>query len=354
MQEILISDFLKQYSNRPQDKIVDLLDIELPTKVSIVFDIPGKFTFRLADWSQVKFCIKSTQVTINFVKCTFKNVTFRSSKKPALNFENCSFIEDSSFIGWFNNIKFSYSHRLDGLTFVETATVVALVSEESRKFENSHFYGKFHRWITPNCTFKNCIWRPKITDYANVKNCKFPECEVTISDWLNVCEDKSGVDFKIAKKVNDNWAKLRDDYTGARLYIILLFTAGFFMPYAAKSLMLMLSSYTKVDIVVGKHTLAEALFFGKYTGWWSVAYCALGGILVSYNVARFIFTLAVAKKREREEHLNQIGFNINRPSENELKPYMIWHKILTWLYWLSVGVFLFRVGEALFTDVPAL
>jgi len=221
--------------------------------------------------------------------------------------------------------------------------------------------------------FLNCFWNPRISEQAHLVNCRFPESEVYISDWVNVCDDNSRktVDFQVAWRVVDRWAELRDEYTGTRLYIILILVLAFFLPYLIKSAFLI--SVSRVDAVFlhpdSYVPLWDVLLYGGKKGLIGWIYAILGSMLMLYNVMRLWITLETAKLREREEHLQESGFLVSRPLEKNLVrriclpswlrrsggieiPLLKVHFWLKILFGISAGSALYRLIDALLVSVP--
>ncbi|MCK4871173.1 MAG: hypothetical protein KAS72_00460 [Phycisphaerales bacterium] len=209
-------------------------------------------------------------------------------------------------------------------------------------------------WSATDSTFVDGRWWPTISRQAQFQKTAFRGTTVRMSPIMNRCDDRHSLDLQDAVVV-DQWAKLRDNYTGPRLFIVLLLTLAFFAPYVTKSFFYLVTARLLEGTSVHDSTvpLAQVLFFRGHdlASVWNWAYFVFALVLLYYNVARLGITFRVAKLREREEHLLSCGFQKARPSDDKLSRLLFLDGIQRALFPFVAFTALARVAEMLVVPV---
>jgi hypothetical protein len=196
------------------------------------------------------------------------------------------------------------------------------------------------------------IWNKKIRMNASCKKTIFANSNVNPFYFATKCDDKKSLDLSNAK-LTDDWSRLRKNYAGISLFIVLLLSLLFFLPIITQSFFLLMAS--KVDISVllnSKITLAESLFFGGKEGFQAFFYFVFTCTLIIYNALRIWMTLSIAKLREEEKFLSDSNFQLVSINPNKYKIQLKVEKILKILFWVSILYSLLKLKDTLLIEVP--
>ncbi len=270
-------------------------------------------------------CIKGTG---------YSSVADHSGSHLILNYGK---MEETRICGWYNSVLITSLETMRDVCFDSSLEVNDLKMNLVDFFEGS-FSGSYRRAQFGDMKFRQLDnWSPFIIDQITFRSTRFTSSIVTMSDWINKAKIGDDVDFLEARKLKDNWATLRDEYTGFKLYWILVMTLVFIIPYCIKALFLIIAKgipFTSSDEAI----LLKVLMSGDLEGWKMWGAWLFGSILIIYNLLRFALTMKVARLREREEHLIQTNIKINRPYERQLvwlSSAPVWLSWLSWPSWLS-------------------
>ena len=231
-------------------------------------------------------------------------------------------------------------------------------------FDKCHFTPVVERWQTRHATFRDSFWSPEITREAELPSAQFYGSTVVVGDWTNVCTRKNEINLQTARHIRDEWADLKTEYTGVRLYIILILTVAFLLPYLGKAWVLSLAAGALRDtgVVIKWLPLWQVVIFPPGQ---TFVEAVLATLLITYNVGRVWLTFFVARLRVRETHLLNSGFTAARPplsrrrirmpflsTPARLSPLLAVHRVLGFLFYVSVISATLRSLAFLLQDVP--
>lgn len=245
--------------------------------------------------------------------------------------------------------------RCDALERLQISAKCETLSASHCVLREASITGFVETWVSDQTTFEQGVWFPTVSQEARMRRTRFRWTKVNLGTIMSRCEDRSSLDIHDAVLI-DWWSRLRDTYTGPRLFLVLLLTLCFVAPYAVKAgyFALMARAQPPGADPPPLQPLWEALFIGRRTGWGAVGYFALACVLVGYNAIRLLLTLRLSRLREREEHLLAAGFTQGRPKDRDLAwPWQL-HRLLWWLAWLAWASAVWRTLELLTLDVVAL
>lgn len=242
---------------------------------------------------------------------------------------------------------------VDGLMDQSISRYYQIVSATIR---NSNIEGKCERLYLEQARFtgnKKDIWNKEITLGAKCIDTVFDRVSLNPYYLSTKCADKSTLDLSGANFIDD-WSKLRKRYSGLSLFIVLLLTVAFFLPFVFKTTGLLLAaklfehSHLSFEIV----PLWQMLFFGSSKIEWGNWYFYVTVILILYNTIRLLLTISLAKLREEEQFLSDAGFQTVTPHPEKY----IWQKradrVLSVVFWLVLAISLYKVYEAFSVKVP--
>jgi hypothetical protein len=96
------------------------------------------------------------------------------------------------------------------------------------------------------------------------------------------------------------------------------------------------------------------LLFGGKKGWQALGYSVLTFVLLAYNIGRLYLTIKVSKIREEESFLKDVNFSLASIHPDKINTLLIIDKILSILFWISIGYSCLKLLDALLISVPAL
>lgn len=324
------------------------------------------------EWKKCEFLITAATVSakkdaVGFRDAAFNECTFVSESdecRGAITFNECD-LNDSEITGALHTVKM-VNMRVP-VYFCRFGLHADTFEAEDATFEHCRFTGSFRNWLTSDAMFVACYWAPEIYVKADLRRARFDGSVITIGSWTDVCTSKDQVYLQTADKIIDEWAELRTEYTGVRLYIILMLTLAFIMPYAIKAWVLSLaagalrSAPFEVDWVPLWHALVFPAGSAKLVP------AILAALLLFYNAGRLWLTFRVAAMREREEHLIATGFTATRPTFRsvrrtllrwpkplniEFTPLLLLHRTLRLLFFVSLVSATLRLSIFLLSPVP--
>lgn len=173
------------------------------------------------------------------------------------------------------------------------------------------------------------------------------------------CLDRSNLDLSDADYV-DQWNILRDNYTGARFFINLLFLVLYCLPLFSRVVVYwgmgaVENAGGRGDLVPEgwiEQSVAEILFFGtsgNETIRWT--YFILAMSVLVYQGLRLYLTIIVSSLREREEHMDAKGYKNTRPPYDKLTSPYVLHRFMKYLLLLALASVIWRVVEVLIITV---
>ena len=265
----------------------------------------------------------------------------------SVNLDNAHFrfINDSSITDKYNvtNSDF-YSSKINGETRSLTLTNVNVVGEEKVFGYMAKMYSSFDR--------KSFRWNKSIFVEAICSKVSFNNIKIN-PFYLSVkCINKDTIDLSGAYLIDD-WSRLRKKYSGINLIIIALLTFIFVLPYLVQYFGLL----ALTDIVdtnakpIKTKQLWEVLVFGGKFGFEAGLYCFLTVILLIYNTARLWITITISKLREEEMFLADANYKIISLNPNKYKVQKNVDKILSILFYISIGYSILKTRDFLFTQV---
>lgn len=311
---------------------------------------------------------------------TFKNCTFSFENSGHLILANCG-VESCKFEGLYNlheyktdrgvleiiackkfignillnqfrKIKISNS-ILEEFIDLSTSTEYEIETSDFRSFS---IEGETEKALISETTFNsekkwNSIWNKLIVKTISCSNIIFGEVKINPYHFATKCADKSTLDISRATLIDD-WSRLRKEYSGTRLYIILFLTFIFILPILTHSFFLLTVSKIEPTILFDKIPLWEALIFGGKEGLYSIIYSTLTLILLVYNYGRFHVTMSIAKLREEENYLIQSNFNMVSISPKKYQHLLKWDKYLKILWYLSIALSVLKLWDTITILVP--
>jgi len=310
----------------------------------------------------------------------FKNCTFSFEESGHLILVNCA-VESCKFEGLDNLHNFktdrgileiksckifignviSYQFRtinisnsvLEEYIDLSTSTEYYIETSDLRSFV---IEGETEKALLKETTFNsakkwNSIWNKLIVKTISCSNTIFGEVRINPYYFATKCADKSTLDISRATLIDD-WSRLRKEYSGTRLYIILLLTFIFVLPILTHSFFLLAVSKIEPTMFFNKIPLWKALLFGGKEGLYSIVYSMLTLLLLIYNYGRFHITMSIAKLREEENYLIQSNFNMVSISPKKYQHLLKWDKYLKVLWYLSIVLSILKLWDTITILVP--
>lgn len=316
-------------------------DIELPAKDTIIKNV----VFRKCNFKSKAV----SEVGLHFVDVTLENCSIELPASSTLHFElNCSVVDSSiskCISAIFSKVTFSKSRiQLSSETTFENVT-----------FGECNISGRCEQLTVKRVHFSSGKWNGAGSMKFDALQFVFADLAIVEGDSLAYCSNRDEVDVQNAKVI-DTWADLRDTYTGLSQFLIIIGSLVFFAPYAIK-LFILNATARIVDYLpesaYGMQPLWQALFLGNSSSiWLKYGYSALAAILVLYNFGRIVFTVQVSRLREREEHLNMLGYKRTRPRENVLSRMKSADQFLRYIGYGALIAGFVRLVQALLVSVP--
>lgn len=303
-----------------------------------------------------------------------------------LDLQNVELLSDSSISGSFRKIGLSVRliQRLDDTSFCNNYSTISSTIWESKI--NGFCYHLSYASVTfihseaesvcnklreidikkslSNVRFERNIpkWEKEILHTASCTQVVFNNYQVHPYFFATKCKkDSNGVDFSNAILI-DNWSRLRKQYTGLSLLVIIILTLAFFLPLILKYVMLVSTSAQigssilgqsnkVINIIYDKIPFYEVLFFNGKSGLVGWLHFFLTSLLIAYNFTRLYITFAVSKLREEERFVSDSKFPIS-----SLHPKKYGHLVIisAWLRGFFILVFLyslFKFGSVFFMDI---
>ena len=244
------------------------------------------------------------------------------------------------------NCKF-YDISATDRDFTETLRTADNLNYEDKKRDSNL---KHFEFLAPK--YGNSIWNMPIRNSAICKDVLFDNVYINPFYFATKCTDKSTLDFSKAILIDD-WSRLRKKYSGINLFIVFFLTLIFFLPYLAKSyVLLMLANVDVANIEITKVPLWEVLLYGGKEGYLRYGYLILSIVLILYNVVRLWMTISIGKLREEERYLKDSNFQMVSIHIDKLTTHVKVDKILTIGLWISVVYSIFKIIDALYVLVP--
>lgn len=342
--------------------------------ISGFYDVSSGSLIRKQDFSVDK--------THTFKDITFENCNFFFKLKTELTFISCS-ITDCVFIGLANespvdpelarpSIKIentsSFDNNLLGGDFanviITNSTIKRLNDRSSSLLYNIENTTVLNADILGSCkvlilnevvfisgTYYNSIWNKSITQKAVCVNVIFDHVRINPFFLATKCHDKSSLDLSGATLVDD-WSRLRKKYAGLSLFIVFLLTFFFFLPIFTHSFFLIALSKIEVSPFYEKIPLWKALIYGGKHGYNAIIYLILTIVLLLYNIGRIYMTISISRLREEENFLKDSDFNSISIHPEKYKKQLIVDKILSWMFWISIGYTILKLIDTLMIAVP--
>lgn len=355
-------------------------EITSPDAKVVVFRdqvVSGQFIKVTAPWSVIggtwkdcRFVLTTEIVTkakegVAFGHAKLEGCSFETSAvlpTGTLSFNDCT-IDRCDFRGALKRfLLLKVPKRITGTSF---SLYADRFEAEDVGFERCNFGGRIHDWSTSDATFFDSYWAPEIDVSADLTRVRFDGSTIVVGSWSDVCVKKENVYLQTARRIIDDWSELRTEYTGVRLYIILLLTLAFIAPYIGKAWALSVAAnlMRSVPVDVTLVPLWHAMLFPTGV---RVGPAVLALLLLAYNGGRLWLTFRIAAMREREEHLLDTGFAAARPRFHktiwkvpllprtliEFAPLLVLHRTLKVLFWLSLISATVRLAWFLLTPVP--
>lgn len=288
-----------------------------------------------------------------------------NSSNPSVVFtESEGFLHGLQFTGVFFRLIFPKNTRIDGCKAI-TAGVERFTASNCL-FTKSDFRFFCQGFDSPACEFRDCVWLPELLD-VNLDGTRFPGSVVRLGSWIESSAAKTTADFQSAKKLVDDWIDLRDEFTGIRLYKILILTAAFFSPIILKTALLLGFAHAIPEAIIHyeQTPVWHLLLFGDKSGRGAYAHLFFFSLLAIFNLLRLFVTLEVSRLRDREDYLIAAGFTRTRPrfepivkrgrlrGRYEVPPRLL--RMAAWvrrLYYLAIAYAVWEVITILFEQVP--
>lgn len=234
------------------------------------------------------------------------------------------------------------------------------------------------------------VWLKEIKSTSIINDAHFRNVAVDPYYFSVTAEEKNRVNMTQATFI-DSWLQLRKDYSGVRMYIVLLLSIMFFLPIITESFVLMSASKitpvnpmpderniendtTKlyypiknwVDQKIRKKIrgwipetkpmkLGHIIFLGKSDdAFYMFAHCALTLVLLFYNLSRIWMTFRIAKIREEERFLLDAGYSKVTPHNVKYSSLIEFSKWLRVILGISVIYACVKLLIALNIVVPVL
>ncbi|MCK8482277.1 hypothetical protein [Psychroserpens algicola] len=269
---------------------------------------------------------------IDFKECVLDDCRL-SNTINFITFDNCSLnnFKDSSISSYYflNNKSYVYNFTIIGECDHLDLSATVFNSDKARG-----------------------IWDKKVVINATCKKTIFDNSEVNPFYFATKCDDKTSLDLSSAR-LTDDWSRLRKNYSGLSLLVVLLLSILFFLPIITKSYFLMLASKTEILAMnVQKVTLGEALFFGGNEGFNAFIYFLFTLALIVYNCLRIWMTLSIAKLREEEKFLSDSNFKLVSIHPDKYKNQLRIEKILKVLFWVSIFYSVLKLKDTLLIQIP--
>jgi hypothetical protein len=385
--EINPNDYTKVFNNK------EYVEIEVDESLSVTSIDLKKCIFNLqlgkilnlnnCNVDDCKFIgISGKSLNINQHEGIIKNSTFNLAPTghlivAAINLDNCTFIGESGsklFISSSNTRKLQNKNYTPSKILKTKGQFANLSIDESEihlyedtshtrgfRSSNSTFIDFDIQGATKELNLTRCVftsskskkskWNKKIKLNAYCQETTIEYTEINPFYLVAKCADKSTLDISNATLV-DKWSYLRKEYSGVKLFIILLFTFAFFLPILTRSfILLLMSNVNNIIIILDKAPLWEVLLFGGYSGYYAVLHCILTISLITYNIGRFTLTLNIAKLREEGSFLTDSGFN-QSVHFDKYSTFLKWDSILKIFYLISIAYSLFKLYETSMLLVP--
>lgn len=201
--------------------------------------------------------------------------------------------------------------------------------------------------------FINSVWDKKIIKRATCNRIIFDNVKINPFYFATKCHDKSTLDISRAKLI-DNWSRLRKKYSGLSLFIVFLLTFLFFLPLLTHTFFLL--TLSKIDNSLNsikRIPLWEALLFGGKLGLNAVFYSLLTLTLLLYNTGRIFMTVSISRLREEEIFLKDSNFNLVSIHPEKYRIQLKIDKVLSVMFWISIGYTILKTIDTLIILVPA-
>jgi hypothetical protein len=230
------------------------------------------------------------------------------------------------------------------MTKSEIKDFVIKGSCESLHLSDVRFLSSLHRHST---------WDKVIIKSAKCFKTIFDNVRINPFYFATKCDDKSSLDLSRSTLI-DNWSRLRKKYAGLSLFIVFFLTFLFFLPLFTHSFFLLTLKKVESQFYEAKTIpLWEALLFGGKTGWTAIGYATLTMILLIYNIGRIYMTVSIARLREEEMFLKDSDFNLVSIHPEKYKKQLLLDKVLSIMFWISIGYTLLKLVDTLLIKVPA-
>lgn len=316
-------------------------EIEVETNILVKGGVWSNIVFRISPQNVICFNASTLHT------CSFTSLATKSGGRVILSSSCKAEKLEFSIDGGHLSIRRS---SVDGLQ-VGSKMLSTLIIESSH-VKNPIIKTRVNDVTLRDVQLEGGIWEPDVRAYSGIHAVRFDQTQVGLAAFTNAGPDLSSVSLEHARIV-DKWAELRDNYTGPRLFIAMLLTAGFLAPYCFKA-----AYYLAVSKVLPSEgpsrDLWEVLVFGTRSGLERMFYGALAIVLLAYTGGRLLLTLQMAMLREREEHLRAMGFSKYRPPDVALRVYWAAHGLLRWAFYVALISGIWRVYEVLTLDVISL
>jgi uncharacterized protein YjbI with pentapeptide repeats len=207
---------------------------------------------------------------------------------------------------------------------------------------------------------ENSVYRTKFNNRAGIVwrvFFIFARFIAWIGTKLRLASEAELVEMRKRQELEDSWSLLRRTYTGANLFISLLFLASFSVPYIAKAVLLNEIGHgeaaivNKLDVAPpsteasprstsdNKTSAADVLKQRTYPIWqillgidsgnyaWTMLIC----LLIVYNGLKWFLTTSIAPMRDAEERSHVT------PALPEYRVFLSLHRVVSLLYWVSLA-----------------
>jgi hypothetical protein len=314
-------------------------------------------------WSGCRFVVVG-DAELAFRASSFENCVFEtesSDRAASLSFNACNISQVTTRGNW---LKIQLVNQAGPIKKSNLDCRVATFYAPGVTFDKCIITAVAERWQTKRAMFRDSFVSPEITLEGDLSYSQFHGSTVVVGDWTNVCANKDEVNLQTAAHIRDDWAELKTDYTGIRLYIIFFLTLAFLLPYLGKAWVLSVAAgaLRGRGISVEWVPLWRAVIFPAGQ---TFLESVVAIMLITYNAGRAWLTLYVARMRERETHLLSTGFTAARPSLGRrrlkirvlsrpvaLSPVLAVHRILGVLFYISLISAVIRMLQFLLQRVP--
>lgn len=322
------------------------------------FDITSQVSVNMnVEFRNCRFYFhKGSVITANhvfFINCDFigEEQQHNNETLSGFHFQKCN-LEDCRISKIFKSIRF-YECSLTNFEDFSSSYIFRLQDCVVENFKIKGECKKLELYSTVfNSNTVRGTWDKKVVIDAVCRKTIFDNVELNPFYFATKCDDKTSLDLSSAILI-DNWSRLRKEYSGLNLLIVLFLSILFFLPIITKSYFLMLTSKAEIlALGIQKITLGEALLFGGKESYSAFIYFFFTMALIVYNALRIWMTLSIAKLREEEMFLSDSNFKLVSIHPDKYQTQLLIEKILKVLFWFSIIYSVLKLKDTLLIEIP--